>query len=77
MKELIETMAKALVDFPEQVHVSEKQTGSTVVIRLEVAKADIGKVIGKKGKTARALAAILAAASGKGNVRAALEIVDE
>lgn len=78
MKEPIERMAKALVDNPaEQVLVSELETGNTLVIELNVAKEDVGKVIGKQARTARALRDILAATSGKTKKRATLEIIDQ
>ena len=76
MKELIERIAKALVDHPEQVQVTEMETEHTLVIELNVAKEDVGKVIGKKGRTARALRDILTAASGKTGKHANLEIMD-
>jgi len=77
MKDLIEKIARALVDNPEQVHVSEVETGNTLTLELTVAKEDIGKVIGKQGRTARSIRAILAAASGKSKQRATLEIIDD
>ena len=76
MKELIERIAKALVDHPEQVRVTVLETDRTLVIELNVAKEDMGLVIGKKGRIARALRDILAAASGKAKKRATLEIMD-
>ena len=76
LADLVERMAKALVDNPEQVQVTEMETENTLVIELNVAKEDVGKVIGKKGRTARALRDILAAASGKTKKRATLEIMD-
>lgn len=76
MKHLIETLAKALVDFPEQVKVTEVEGENTSVIELSVAKEDLGKVIGKQGRTARALRTILTAASAKIKKRAALEIIE-
>lgn len=75
MKILIETIAKALVDFPEQVNVTEVE-GDTSTIKLAVAKEDLGKVIGKQGRTARALRTILTAASTKIKKRAVLEIIE-
>ena len=75
MKNLIETLAKALVDYPEQVKVTEVEGENTSVIELAVAKEDLGKVIGKQGRTARALRTILTAASAKVKKRAALEII--
>ncbi|HKZ46411.1 MAG TPA: KH domain-containing protein [Thermodesulfobacteriota bacterium] len=76
MKNLIETLAKALVDYPDQVKVTEVEGENTSVIELTVAKEDLGKVIGKQGRTARALRTILTAASAKIKKRAALEIIE-
>jgi predicted RNA-binding protein YlqC (UPF0109 family) len=75
MKDLIEYIAKALVDTPEEVAVSEVEGEMTSVIELKVAKGDLGKVIGKQGRTARAMRTILSAASTKGKKRAVLEIL--
>lgn len=77
MKDLIEKIARALVDNPEQVQVSVTETDNILVLELSVAKEDVGKVIGKQGRTARAIRAILAAASGKTKKRATLEIIDD
>lgn len=76
MKLLIETIAKALVDKPDQVEVSEVEGEQTTVIELRVAKEDLGKVIGKQGRTARALRTILSAASTKLRKRSVLEILE-
>ncbi|MBI5048888.1 MAG: KH domain-containing protein [Deltaproteobacteria bacterium] len=76
MKILIETIAKALVDHPDQVKVTEVEGENTSVIELAVAKEDLGKVIGKQGRTARALRTILTAASTKIKKRAVLEIIE-
>ena len=76
LKELIEYIAKALVDNPEQVKVSEIEGERTSVIELAVAKDDLGKVIGKQGRTARAMRTILSAASTKVKKRAVLEIIE-
>ncbi|UCF01958.1 MAG: KH domain-containing protein [Deltaproteobacteria bacterium] len=76
LKELIEMIAKALVDYPEQVEVSELEGEQTSVIELRVAKDDLGKVIGKQGRTARAMRTILSAASTKIRKRAVLEIIE-
>ncbi len=76
MKNLIEIIAKALVDYPEQVKVTEVEGENTSVIELSVAKEDLGKVIGKQGRTARALRTILTAASAKIKKRAVLEIIE-
>jgi predicted RNA-binding protein YlqC (UPF0109 family) len=76
LKELIELIAKALVDQPEQVEVTELEGEQTSVIELRVAKEDLGKVIGKQGRTARAMRTILSAASTKIRKRAVLEIIE-
>lgn len=76
MKELITYIAKALVDHPEAVEVSEVEGEQTSVIELKVAKDDLGKVIGKQGRTARAMRTILSAASTKVRKRAVLEIIE-
>jgi uncharacterized protein len=75
MKEMIETIARALVDEPEFVSVSEVGGRYTSILELTVAKTDIGKVIGKQGRTADALRTLLSAASAKAKKRALLEIV--
>jgi uncharacterized protein len=76
LKELVELMAKALVDSPEQVKVAEIEGEKTSVIELSVARDDLGKVIGKQGRTARAMRTILSAASTKVKKRAVLEIIE-
>ncbi len=76
LRNLVEQMAKALVDNPDRVQVSEIEGEQTSVIELKVAKEDLGKVIGKQGRTARAMRTILSAASTKLNKRAVLEIIE-
>lgn len=76
MKDLIETIAKALVDHPDEVEVSEVEGEKTSVLELKVAKEDLGKVIGKQGRTARAIRTILSAASTKIKKRSVLEIIE-
>ncbi|MCG8641152.1 MAG: KH domain-containing protein [Desulfobacterales bacterium] len=76
MKELIEYIAKALVDNPDQVQVSEVVGDQTTVLELKVAKEDLGKVIGKQGRSARAMRTILSAASTKLKKRTVLEIIE-
>ena len=76
MKELIEYIAKALVDKPEEVLVTEIEGEQTSVIELKVAKEDLGKVIGKQGRTARAMRTILSASSTKLKKRSVLEIIE-
>ncbi|MFO7930473.1 MAG: KH domain-containing protein [Thermodesulfobacteriota bacterium] len=77
MKDLIAYIAKALVDNPDDVTVTEVEGGQTAVLELKVAKEDLGKVIGKQGRTARAMRTILNAASAKVKKRTVLEIVEE
>lgn len=76
LRALIEVMAKALVDFPEQVNVAEIEGEQTTVIELKVAKEDLGKIIGKEGRTARSLRTILGAVSTKLRKRSVLEILE-
>ncbi len=76
MKDLINYIAQALVDHPEQVNVTEVEGGQTSVLELKVAKEDIGKVIGKQGRTARAMRTILNAASAKIKKRTVLKIIE-
>ena len=76
MKDLIKYIAQALVDHPEQVSVAEVEGNQTSVLELKVAKEDLGKVIGKQGRTARAMRTILSAASAKIKKRTVLEIVE-
>ncbi len=76
MRDLLEYLAKSLVDHPEDVQVNETETDTTVVLELTVAKDDIGKVIGKQGRIARALRTIVKASAVKNGKRAIVEIVD-
>jgi predicted RNA-binding protein YlqC (UPF0109 family) len=76
MKELIDYMAKSLVDNPDDVKVIEVEGEQTTVVELRVAKGDLGKVIGKQGRTARAMRTILSAASTKIKKRTVLEIIE-
>lgn len=76
MKDLITYIAKALVDSPEEVSVSEVEGKQTSVLELKVAKEDLGKVIGRQGRTARAMRTILGAASAKIKKRTVLEIIE-
>jgi len=76
MKELIKYIAQALVDNPELVEVSEVEGNQTSVLELKVAKEDLGKVIGKQGRTARAMRTLLSAASAKIKKRTVLEIIE-
>ncbi|MFP4349827.1 MAG: KH domain-containing protein [Thermodesulfobacteriota bacterium] len=76
MKDLIKYIAQALVDNPEEVTVEEVEGNQTSVLELKVAKEDLGKVIGKQGRTARAMRTILSAASAKVRKRTVLEILE-
>jgi predicted RNA-binding protein YlqC (UPF0109 family) len=76
MRDLIYYIAKALVDHPDKVVVDEVEGNQTSVLELKVAKEDLGKVIGKQGRTARAMRTILSAASAKIKKRTVLEIIE-
>ena len=76
MKDLVSYIAQALVDHPEDVSVTEVAGNQTSVLELKVAKDDLGKVIGKQGRTARAMRTILSAASAKLKKRTVLEIIE-
>ena len=76
MKELIEYISKALVDEPDLVSVNEIEGDQTTIIELRVKQEDIGKVIGKKGRTAQAMRVLLAAVASQDKKRAVLEIVE-
>ena len=76
MKELTEYLARALVDNPDEVTVAETQTEQAVILELKVAQSDLGKIIGKHGRTAKAIRSVQNAASTKRKTRVALEIVE-
>jgi predicted RNA-binding protein YlqC (UPF0109 family) len=76
MKELVSTIVKALVDHPDEVVVAEIEGQQITVLEIKVAKDDIGKVIGKQGRTAHALRSILGAASAKLKKRSILKIIE-
>jgi predicted RNA-binding protein YlqC (UPF0109 family) len=76
MKALVETIAKSLVDDPSKVITTEEMEEDTLVIKLTVAKEDMGRIIGKEGRTAKAIRTILNAVSTKGNNKAILKIVE-
>ena len=76
MKDLIERIARALVDSPEEVTVTAIEGNQATVLELKVAKQDLGKIIGKQGRTARSLRTIIGAASAKERKRVVLEIVE-
>lgn len=75
MKELVEVIAKALVDNPDEVVVTEKTEGKNVTVELHVAASDMGKVIGKQGRIAKAIRSVVKAASSKDNMRVDVEII--
>lgn len=76
LKDLVDFMARSLVDHPERVSVNEVAGEQTTVVELSVAKEDLGKVIGKQGRTAKSMRTILNAASTKLNKRSVLEIME-
>lgn len=75
MKELVEVIAKALVDHPDEVSVEEKQEGKTLVLALHVAEGDMGKVIGKQGRIAKAIRSVVKAAATKEDRKVVVDIV--
>ncbi|HKM04165.1 MAG TPA: KH domain-containing protein [Lachnospiraceae bacterium] len=75
MKDLVEVIAKALVDNPEEVVVTEKESGRNITVELHVAPSDMGKVIGKQGRIAKAIRSVVKAASSKDNKKVDVEIV--
>ena len=77
MKELVEVIAKALVDNPDEVVVAEKGSGKNITVELHVAPADMGKVIGKQGRIAKAIRSVVKAASSKENIKVDVEIVQK
>ena len=77
LKALLESMAKALVDEPQEVSVNEVSGESTTVFELKVSKSDLGKIIGKQGRTAKSLRTILSAAATKMNKRTHLDIIED
>jgi predicted RNA-binding protein YlqC (UPF0109 family) len=76
MKELISYIVKSLVDYPDKVQIEEIEGEKTTVIELKVASEDMGKVIGKQGRTAQAIRAILTASAARKDKRAVLEILE-
>lgn len=76
MKELVEVIAKALVDKPDEVEVTEHESGNTLVIELRVAPGDMGKVIGKQGRIAKAIRSVVKAASTKDDRKVVVDILD-
>lgn len=75
MKELVEVIAKALVDHPKEVSVNEKNEGRTIVLELHVAEGDMGKVIGKQGRIAKAIRSVVKAAAAKEDKKVVVDIM--
>ncbi len=75
MKELLETIAKALVDYPEEVSVTEIEEDRAIILELKVSKDDMGKVIGRQGRIAKAIRTVVKASAVKGNKRVVVEIL--
>ncbi len=75
MKELVEVIAKALVDNPDEVVVSERESDRTIVVELRVAPSDMGKVIGKQGRIAKSIRTVVKAASAKDEKKVIVEIL--
>ena len=75
MKELVEVIAKALVDHPEEVSVNEKNEGRSIVLELHVAEGDMGKVIGKQGRIAKAIRSVVKAAAAKEDKKVVVDIM--
>ena len=74
MKELVEVIAKALVDHPDEVVVTEEESGRNLTVRLQVAESDMGKVIGKQGRIAKAIRSVVKAAAAKDDIKVILDI---
>ena len=75
MKELVEVIAKALVDHPDEVVVTEKQDAKSVILELKVAQEDMGKVIGKQGRIAKAIRTVVKSAASKDDKKVIVEIL--
>ena len=76
MKELVEVIAKALVDDPESVVVNEREEKKTTVLEVRVAESDMGKVIGKQGRVAKAIRSVVKAAAAKEDKKVIVDIMD-
>lgn len=76
LKELVEVIAKSLVDSPEEVTVTERESGRTLILELHVASSDMGKVIGKQGRIAKAIRSVVKAAASKMDEKVIVDIVD-
>ena len=75
MKELVEVIAKSLVDYPDEVNVTETENEKAIVLELRVAQSDMGKVIGKQGRIAKAIRSVVKAAASKEDKKVIVEIV--
>ena len=75
MKELVEVIAKSLVDYPEEVVVTETENDKTIVVELHVASSDMGKVLGKQGRIAKAIRSVVKAAASKSDKKVVVDIV--
>ena len=75
MKELVEVIAKALVDYPDQVTVTETETDKSIVVELRVAQSDMGKVFGKQGRIAKAIRSVVKAAASKSEKKVIVDIM--
>ena len=75
MKELVEVIAKSLVDYPEEVVVTEKETRKALIVELKVAPSDMGKVIGKQGRIATAIRAVVKAAASREDKKVIVDIM--
>ena len=75
MKEIVEVIAKALVDYPDQVTVTETETDKSIVVELRVAQSDMGKVIGKQGRIAKAIRSVVKAAASKSEKKVIVDIM--
>ena len=75
MKELVEVIAKSLVDYPEEVVVTETENDKTIVVELHVASSDMGKVIGKQGRIAKAIRSVVKSAASKSDKKVVVDIV--
>ena len=76
MRELVETIAKALVEHPDEVVVTEKSSGRSILIELQVAPSDMGKVIGKQGRIAKALRSVVKAAASRDDKKVIIDIIE-
>ena len=77
MKELVQLLARSLVNFPDAVEVKETQSDTASILELKVAKEDLGRIIGKQGRTAKSIRIILNAAASRTNRKVVLEIIEE